>query len=70
MADPVILRRNERLKASAGQAYNLAAALIGALAVKLYSDWAPSLAAAVWLIGSVGLAWGGHNLLGLIEDEG
>ena len=70
MADETIIRRNEQRKAISGQLYNLSAALFAAVAVKLYADLEMSRAVAIWFLGASLLILVGHNVLGLLEDEG
>ena len=69
MADILIVRSNERLKAYSGQAFNLGAALIAAAAVRVSSGTVDGVLA-LWIVGAIGLISAGTHLLGYLEDDG
>ncbi|MES2444816.1 MAG: hypothetical protein V4574_18490 [Pseudomonadota bacterium] len=69
MSDPSIIQANERLKGLANLLFNLGAALLGAVAVRLYGLMTIDVSIALWSILSATLIWMAYMVLGLLQSE-
>ncbi len=69
MAEPEVIRANERLKGWSNLLFNLGGALLGAAAVRLYGLMTIDFSVALWSILSAGLIWLAYLVLGLLQSE-